>query len=120
MLKQRIQILQMGGAIGEDAAEFTYRVIDLIGEDYPKIGMDAAAMFTTHLAMAVERILQGNVVEAMDPELFSQVEDCSQYAQAADLRDKMLSFCPVVFPESERQYLTMHICNMLQEVPDGC
>ena len=32
---------------------------------------------------------------------------------AAQFRDKMLSFCPVEFPESEAQFIAMHICNML-------
>ena len=66
MLKQRIQILKMGGVIGEDVAEFMNKVIDMMAADYPQIGMDPAAMFTTHLAMALERIKKGEVVEALD------------------------------------------------------
>ena len=65
MLKQRIQILKMGGVIGEDVAEFMNKVIDMMAADYPQVGMDPAAMFTTHLAMALERIKKGEVVEAL-------------------------------------------------------
>ena len=57
MLKMRIQILKNGGVIGEDVAEFMNKVIDMMAADYPQIGMDPAAMFTTHLAMALERIM---------------------------------------------------------------
>ena len=113
MLKMRIQILKNGGVIGEDVAEFMNKVIDMMASDYPQIGMDPAAMFTTHLAMALERIKKGEVVEALDAEIFAEVLEAPEYPQAVQFRDKMLSFCPVEFPESEAQFICMHICNML-------
>ena len=113
MLKQRIQILKMGGVIGEDVAEFMNKVIDMMAADYPQVGMDPAAMFTTHLAMALERIKKGEVVEALDAEIFAEVEESPEYPMAVEFRNKMLSFCPVEFPQSESQFIAMHICNML-------
>lgn len=113
MLKTRIQILQMGGVIGDDVAEFMNRVIDMMAADYPQIGTDPAAMFTTHLAMAVERIKKGEIVEALDAEIFAEVTEDPAYPMAVQFRDKMLTFCPVAFPESESQFIAMHICNML-------
>ena len=115
MLKTRIQILQMGGVIGEDVAEFMNKVIDMMASDYPQIGMDPATMFTTHLAMAVERIKKGEIVEALDPEIFAEVTEDPAYPTAVEFRDKLLTFCPVAFPESEAQFIAMHICNMLAE-----
>ena len=113
MLKTRIQILQMGGVIGDDVAEFMNKVIDMMASDYPQIGMDPATMFTTHLAMALERIKKGEIVEALDAEIFAEVTECPEYPMAVEFRDKMLAFCPVAFPESEAQFIAMHICNML-------
>ena len=113
MLKQRIQILKMGGIIGEDVAEFMNKVIDMMAADYPQITMDPAAMFTTHLAMALERIKKGEIVEALDEEIFAEVLETPEYPMAVEFRNKMLAFCPVEFPESEAQFIAMHICNML-------
>ena len=113
MLKMRIQILKNGGVIGEDVAEFMNKVIDMMAADYPQVGMDPAAMFTTHLAMALERIKKGEIVEMLDAEIFAEVEETPEYPEAIRFRDKMLAFCPVEFPESEAQFITMHICNML-------
>ncbi len=113
MLKMRIQILKNGGVIGEDVAEFMNKVIDMMAADYPQIGMDPAAMFTTHLAMALERIKKGEVVDALDAEIFAEVEEAPEYPAAIEFRDKMLAFCPVEFPASEAQFIAMHICNML-------
>ena len=113
MLKTRIQILQMGGVIGEDVAQFMNQVIDMMAADYPQITMDPATMFTTHLAMALERIKKGEIVEALDEELYAQVKESDEYPTALEFRNKMLAFCPIQFPESEAQFITMHICNML-------
>ena len=113
MLKTRINILKMGGIIGEDVAEFMNKVIDMMAADHPQIGMDPAAMFTTHLAMALERIKKGEIVEALEPEIFAEVLEAPEYPMAVQFREKMLSFCPVEFPESEAQFIAMHICNML-------
>lgn len=113
MLKQRIQILQMGGVIGEDVAQFMNQVIDMMAADYPQITMDPATMFTTHLAMALERIKKGEIVDALDDEIYAEVTGCPEYPMALEFREKMLSFCPITFPESETQFITMHICNML-------
>lgn len=115
MLKQRIEILKTGGVIGADVAEFMNKVIDMMAADYPQIPMDPATTFTTHLAMAVERIRKGEIVEALDEDLFEDVKACPEYPMALEFRDKMLAFCPVAFPESESQFIAMHICNMLAE-----
>ena len=115
MLKMRIQILKNGGIIGEDVAAFMEQVIDMMAADYPQIPMDPAAMFTTHLAMALERIKKGEIVEALDEEIFAEVLECPEYPAALGFRDKMLAFCPIPFPDSEAQFILMHICNMLQQ-----
>lgn len=113
MLKQRIQILHAGGVISEDVAQFMNQVIDMMAADYPQISMDPAAMFTTHLAMALERIKKGEIVEALEPEIYAEVTECPEYPMALEFRQKMLALCPIDFPESEAQFITMHICNML-------
>ena len=114
MLKQRIQILQMGGIIGEDVAQFMNKVIDMMASNYPQIDMDHATMFTTHLAMAVERIKKGEIVEMMDDATWEEITECPEFAMAEGFRNKMLSFCPIEFPESEGKFILLHICSMLQ------
>lgn len=115
MLKMRIQILKQGGIIADDVAEFMNQVIDMMTADYPQIPTDPAAMFTTHLAMALERIRKGEIVDALDEEIFAEVLECPEYPAALGFRDKMLAFCPIPFPDSEAQFILMHICNMLQQ-----
>lgn len=115
MLKQRIQILQAGGVIGEDVARFMNQVIDMLATDYPQVDMDHATMFTTHLAMAVERIKSGKYVEKMDELMWQDIQSAPEFEAAAQFRDKMFAFCPVTFPESESQFIALHICSMLEQ-----
>ncbi len=114
MLKQRIQIMQNGGVIGEDTAQFMNGVIDMMAADYPNIDMDHATMFTTHLAMALERIKKGEIVDMMDEECWQQIAETPEFADAEAFRNKMLSFCPIDFPESESKFILLHICSMLE------
>lgn len=115
MLKQRIEILKMGGVIGEDVAQFMNQVIDMMAADYPQIDIDRSTMFTTHLAMAVERIKKGEIVEAMDDAMWEEITEAPEYEKAVEFRTKMYAMCPVEFPESEGMFITLHICNILAE-----
>lgn len=115
MLKQRIQILQAGGVIGEDVAQFMNQVIDILDTDYPWVNKDRATMFTTHLAMAVERIKTGKYVEKMDEMMWQDIQTVPEFKVATCFLDKMLHLCPMTFPESESQFITLHICSMLEQ-----
>ncbi len=114
MLKQRIQILQTGGVIGADTAQFLNRVIDMMHADYPDIDPDHATMFTTHLAMAVERIKKGEIVDAMDEFCWQQIQETPEFPVAEEFRNKMMEFSPIPFPKSESDFIVLHICSMLE------
>lgn len=114
MLKLRTQILRDAGVIDADVADFTNAVIDLMAADCPGIPVDRTEAFTTHLAMSVQRIKHGeDVAEALDPAAWQEVQELPVFAAAVRFRDKMLALCPVAFPDSEAQYILVHICNML-------
>ncbi len=114
MLKQRIRILTDGGVIGADTAEFVMNVIDMIEAEHPKVDADHAAMFTTHLAMAVERIKKGEIVDGMDDICWQQIAETPEFPEAQRFRDRMLPMSPIPFPESESQFILLHICSMLE------
>lgn len=113
MLKQRIQILQQNHVIRDEVAQFTEKVIDMMAADYPQIDIDRSARFTTHLAMAAERLLKGEEVEALDEEGWQEVQDDPSFPRAEEFCGKMLALCPFTFPENEKQFIMLHICDML-------
>ena len=71
MLKERISILENAGVISAEVAEFVNQVID---EDLVAF-MDKESileMFTTHLAMAAQRICTGQEVETLDESIWNE------------------------------------------------
>lgn len=115
MLKMRIQLLQDKEIISKEVSEFMMRVIEKMEKELPNAPFDHVERFTTHMAMAAERVRKGETVEGLDPDDWSQVETCSESLRSKILFEEMMAFSPVCFPESEQQYLIMHICNILAE-----
>lgn len=113
MLKERISILEDAGVISAEVAEFVNKVID---EDL-MVFIDKESvleMFTTHLAMAAQRIAANQEVETLDDLIWSEVVHSSGIHQAEALYETIMKKSPFVFPEGERRFLLMHLCNLYQ------
>ncbi len=115
MLKKRMQILEQGGVISGKVSGFMNLVIDLMKECFPEWSQEKEEMFTTHLAMAAERICKGDIVDTMEETSWEEVKGCGGFHTAEDFFLKMMEFSPVEFPESEKRFILLHICNMLEE-----
>lgn len=113
MLKDRIEILRSSGVIDDDVADYTNQIIDFLSaEKYEATKME---MFTTHLAMATQRMKRHESAGQMDDEIWKQIENSSNYDEAEQLADRFCQESPVKYTESERQFLIMHICNLMQK-----
>lgn len=112
MIKHRIEILKQAAVINEDVAEYVNRVIDLLGDEYEIAKME---MFTTHLAMATQRIANNNPVGNLDEVIWKEVIESKHYVRATEIYDSFIYLSPIVVPEEEKKFLIMHICNLLQD-----
>lgn len=113
MLKERISILEGAGVISAEVAEFVNKVID---EDLMEF-MDKESvleMFTTHLAMAAQRIYTNQEVETLDDSIWNEVVQSSGIHQAEVLYETIMKKSPCAFPEGEKRFLLMHLCNLYQ------
>ena len=72
-------------------------------------------MFTTHLAMAVQRIMVSGAVEQLDDAIWNEVQAFDTFGEAKQVYSNITSDIPVQIPESEEKFLLMHLCNLLQE-----
>jgi len=115
MLKARMRILRDGGIIAPEIADFMDGVIGLLEETFPNVPQDPAERFTTHMAMAAQRIRQGEPAAPLDVDSWEQVTACDEFDRGNAFLEQILTRSPVEFPESERQYLLLHICAMLAE-----
>lgn len=112
MLYKRIQILEDAGVISKEVQIFMYEVIEFLKEENMQPSL--MEMFTTHLAMATQRMLENQDIEEVDDGVWCEVCTIPSYQKACKLCDELLQFAPCQFPENEQRFLIMHLCNLLQ------
>jgi hypothetical protein len=114
MLKDRIEILRSAAVINDNVAQYVNKVIDAL-EKY-QFDESKMEMFTTHLAMAVQRIMTNGEVEHLDESIWNEVQIFDTFNEAKQVYANIVSEAPVQIPESEEKFLLMHLCNLLQKV----
>lgn len=113
MLKDRIEILRSAAVINDNVAQYVNKVIDAL-EKY-QFDESKMEMFTTHLAMAVQRIMTNGEVEHLDESIWNEVKIFDTFNEAKQVYASIISNAPVQIPESEEKFLLMHLCNLLQK-----
>ena len=113
MLKDRIEILRSAAVINDNVAQYVNKVIDAL-EKY-QFDESKMEMFTTHLAMAVQRIMTNGEVEHLDESIWSEVKIFDTFNEAKQVYASIISDAPTQIPESEEKFLLMHLCNLLQK-----
>ena len=113
MLKERIEILRSAAIINDDVAQYVNKVIDILQEyDFDEAKME---MFTTHLAMAVQRIMVSGAVDQLDDSIWKEVQAFNTFDEAKQVYSNITRDVPVKISESEEKFLLMHLCNLLQK-----
>lgn len=112
MLKQRIEILKTSGVIDEDVALFVNDIIDEFSSK--KFNEGKMETFTTHLAMSTERIKKNEPVEDLDDVIWMDVKNNENFEQSKKMFEYLKLKSPVPIPNSEKKFILMHICNLLQ------
>lgn len=107
----RVAILEEGGVIGAQAAQFTRQVIDQVADR--GYADDALETFITHLAMAGQRALDGVEEEGYDSLILEELKAEEGYDRALELRDSMLCGCGIPFSPTEQEFLLVHILNLI-------
>ncbi|HZJ85861.1 MAG TPA: PRD domain-containing protein [Erysipelotrichaceae bacterium] len=113
-MRDRLSILKDNKVINEEVFDFSWNVYnDLL---IPKgFNPNELVVFMTHLAMSSQRILNKDIVASMESAIFGQLEESDNFNKAEDLMNEILSKTSIDFPDSEKQYLMLHIINMLSE-----
>ncbi len=111
--KERIKVLIDGKVITSDIGRYVCSVIELLDVYGIKTDKEITNMMLTHLAMATQRILEGRETEMLDNSIWKEIEEDTCYGKAKELLEKIEELSFLTYPEGERRYLMMHICNML-------
>lgn len=115
MLKTRIQILEQGNVISKEVADYVNEVIDVMYAELEEFDMQKAEMFTTHIAMATQRVCNNEEVKDLDEDTWAEIIKSESYEKASAFSEKILKKAPVQCPESEKRFILLHLCNLLEK-----
>ena len=111
-LNQRLEILLNSGVISQRISDYCNTAVKLLIKQKPEADGDRAAMFITHLAMAGQRILEGKEEKPLDGQILESVKQEPAYSKALDFLTYMLNQTDLEFPDTEKDFLTVHLCNL--------
>ena len=88
------------------------KIVELITECGSPMDEEKMAMFTTHIAMAIQRILNGDVENPLEEAVLEELRKEEAYEKADEVAEKIYDIIEVEFPETEKEYLVVHLCNL--------
>lgn len=119
----RIQLFRQTGQVRPEVADFVESELKALARAGLPVGEDTAGMLTSHLMMALNRLLNGEPLEdpaageQMAAELADQPGAVRLARQIAVRAERALGAAPL--PDSETAYLAMHLAVLAQRAPDG-
>ena len=119
-LELRLRLLEESGQISPEVAELTRLILERVEERYGiALTEDNGAMFTTHLAVALERLRSGEAIDVMIEEGLAEVKAYpEEWSFVSDIvAGEAGRRLGVAVPEGEIGYLTAHLITLLH--PEG-
>ena len=113
-IKARLELLQTTGTISKETCVLVERLIE---ETKTRWGLplpeESAAALVTHVAMARDRILKGDIAAALDPAILAEIKESPAYERAEAIVTDWNNLLDNLLPEAERGYLLLHLCTLL-------
>lgn len=119
-LALRIQLFREGGQIKPEVADFVTAELAALEAEGRTVTEATAGMLTSHLMMALTRLLDGEVIEQfltddqVAAELAGHPEAVTRARAVAERARRELG---AALPESEVNFLGMHLAVLAQQTP---
>lgn len=113
-MENRVELLFRTGVINQQVADY-------IGSMQAQLQLEYAHkqacvdMLITHLAMAYQRISEGCLIEALSQQMMTELHGEHAYVQAQTLYQQLSRNAPCQLPDSEKEYVLLHLCSLLKE-----
>ncbi|HBE79363.1 MAG TPA: sugar transporter [Firmicutes bacterium] len=116
-LRKRIQLLVEGKVIFPEVGTMINRLISYFESKQPNLIRDEQfEMFITHLAMAVQRLTNGEELSrTIEDSIFAEVQAAVSYDSAGQICSEMEQELGCNLPECEKRYILLHLCNLIQK-----
>lgn len=112
MLYERLEILEGSKLIEPNVTEQVKKIILLLFQRNKPIDTEKMEMFTTHIAMAIQRIINGEREKPLDDEVLRDLKEEEVYTEAEKFAQDIYKNIDVEFPDAEKGYLVAHLCNL--------
>lgn len=113
-MKQRLAILLENHVITQEVYDYVLTIYEGIMHR-EELHEASSEVFLTHLAMATQRIVDRNIVNEMDETILNEVKASPYFSEAKRISDLVVEKSFITIPESEQQYLWLHLSSVLQE-----
>lgn len=119
-LNNRLNILKRAGQIENDSIVLANSVIEKIRKLHNiELNEDNGAMLVTHIVMANERMKKKELINPLDESIALQLSNEKFFDVALDTLNEIILLFGEKFQESERNYILMHLLNILRGLDEG-
>ncbi|WP_031086957.1 PRD domain-containing protein [Streptomyces sp. NRRL WC-3549] len=121
-LAQRIQLFREGGQVRPEVADFVTTELTSLEAEGHTVTEATAGMLTSHLMMALGRILDGAPIEQFltDDQVAAELAGHPDaVARARAVSDRAERELGAALPESEVNFLGMHLAVLAQQPPSA-
>lgn len=110
---ERLDILHDNNVISKKVYDHCVEIHNKLFDDH--MHKEAYNVFMTHLAMAYQRIVDGNIAEDMDEAMLDEIKTQEQFKEVLNLSDEILTYIDIEIPNSEMSYIYLHLTNLLRK-----
>lgn len=115
MIHKKMEVLNQSDIISKEIYDYALVIIETLKTQSFDITSDKAQVFMTHLAMATARQQKGESMNKMEQFILDDLMSQPQFEDAQIISDAMLENAPVAFTAAEKDYVYLHMCNLLAE-----
>ena len=114
-MKERLKVLYENSVIDTNVYNGCLKLHEGLMNDNELTTTNAYTVAMMHLAMALQRIKQNNVVNGMDEIVLNEIKKDSLFKEVDQLTESVLATIHVEMPDTEVQYLWLHFMTVLKE-----
>ncbi|NGO70692.1 PRD domain-containing protein [Streptomyces boncukensis] len=118
-LAHRIQLFREGGQVRPEVADFVTGELTALADEGRPVTEESAGMLTSHLMMALTRLLNGEAIEefSADEQIAAELAGRPEaVARARTTARRAREALGAALPESEINFLAMHLAVLDQRV----
>lgn len=115
-LKQRIETLYECGFVDDAGKADLYRIVEILQNHGIETNDDNTGVLVTHVAAALKRSADGEIVTPFDAEVLGQVKEIEKYEEAVTIQKEILDSMTHKLSADEQDFVLVHIGTILESV----